>query len=134
MGLVMKGKIFALLVLGISLSLATAQADITTRDRYYKVWVENEIARCRLKANFTNSRGENLQCYGQKAANQVVFYKLSMHRLLHEMAEESVTMQSYKINYFLIMAYKNHESISYWATIQSLPPLGSSSNDRQQEN
>jgi hypothetical protein len=108
----MKGKIFALLVLGMSLSLCTARADITTRDRIYKVWIENEITRCRLKANFVNSRGENLQCYGQKAVNQVVFYQHSMLRLVHDMAEESVGMQSYRINYFLIRAYKNYESLS----------------------
>jgi hypothetical protein len=108
--LAMKGKVFICFVLSLSLGFFNVHADITTRAPGYRNLIEQEIARCGHKINFVNSRGENLRAYGRKAADQVVFYQNSKQQLVRDMVEESVGMQSYRINYFLIKAYKGREA------------------------
>jgi hypothetical protein len=111
----MKGWILLLLVLGMCTVFSLAHADITTRDPVYRTWIEREIHRCQLRANLINSKGENLRCYGEKAAAQAIFYNHSKHRLVRGMVEASVGLKPYKINYFLVVAYKNHQSGSLLA-------------------
>ena len=111
----MKGRILLLLVLGMCTVFSLAHADITTRDPIYRTWIEREIHRCQLRASLINSKGENLRYYGEKAAAQAIFYQHSKHGLVRDMIEASVGMKPYKINYFLIVAYKNHQSGSLLA-------------------
>jgi len=111
----MKGRILVWLVLGMCTVFSLAHADITTRDPFYQTWIEREIHRCQLRANLINSRGENLRYYGEKAAAQAMFYQDSKHRLVRDMVEASVGLKPYKINYFLVIAYKNHQSGSLLA-------------------
>jgi len=110
-----KRRVLAWLILGMCGLFSIAWADISTRNLFYETWIEEEIGRCRLKANLVHSRGENLRNYGEKAAAQVGFYGKSKHQLVRTMVEESVGRKPYKINYFLITAYKQHQSRSLLA-------------------
>ena len=112
----MKGKVFIYFAFSLSLGFFTVHADITTRAPVYQTLIEKEIARCGHKLNLVNSRGENLRAYGRKAADQVVFYRQNKQQLVREMVEESVGMQSYRINYFLIKAFKTQQAVSQLAT------------------
>jgi hypothetical protein len=111
----MKGRILLLLIFGVCTVFSLAHADITTRDPFYKTWIEKEIDRCQLRANLITSKGKNLRCYGEKAAAQAIFYHHSRHRLVRDMVEASVGMKPYKINTFLVIAYKNHQLSSLLA-------------------
>jgi hypothetical protein len=111
----MKGRILVLLVLGMCTVFSLAHADITTRDPFYKSWIEKEIERCQVRANLANSKGDNLRYYGEKAAAQAIFYHHSKHSLVRDMVETSVGKKPYKISYFLVIAYKNHRSGSLLA-------------------
>jgi hypothetical protein len=111
----MKGRVLVLLVLGMCALFSLARADISTRNLLYEVWIDKEIGRCRLRANLAYSRGENLRFYGEKAAAQAAFFRHSKHQLVREMIEESVGTKPYKVNYFLITAYKQNQSGSFLA-------------------
>jgi hypothetical protein len=111
----MKGRVLVLLVLGMCALFSLARADISTRNLLYEVWIEKEIGRCSLRANLVYSRGENLRNYGKKAAAQETFYRHNKYQLVREMVEETVGTKPYKVNYFLISAYKHQQSGSLLA-------------------
>jgi hypothetical protein len=118
----MRRKVVIFLVSGIILSCFAAYADITTRSPFYRSLIEKEIARCRLKIDLINSRGENLRVYGRKVAAQMVFYQHSKQQLIRNMVEESVGVQHDKVNYFLIKAFNSGGPMSQLAISQNRSP------------